>query len=94
MNTRKPLLSAAVVVDATLIWKLIGTGYTQMDYISLSRNHQFRPPNRSEPTQAQPGSSEKVRVMTERYRTGQPLHHSSDATCGLCRHRKSLLQGL
>ncbi len=94
MSTTKNPLSAAVVVDATLVWKLIGTGYTEADYISLSRMHQFRPPNRSEPTQAQPGSSEKVRVMTERYRTGQPLHHSSDATCVLCRHRESLLQGL
>lgn len=37
---------------------------------------QFRPPNRSEPTQAQPGSNEKVRVMTERYLSGQPYTRS------------------
>jgi len=52
-----------------------------MDYIIESRENQFQPPNRPEPTQAQPGSSEKVQVMTERYLSGQALHHPSDSTC-------------
>jgi hypothetical protein len=52
-----------------------------MEYILQSREYHFQPPNRSEPTQAQPGSREKVRVMTERYRSGQPLHHPSDTAC-------------
>ncbi len=52
-----------------------------LDYISESRESLFQPPNRSEPTQAQPGSTEKLRVMIDRYRSGQPLHHPSDATC-------------
>ena len=51
------------------------------DYISLSREYHFQPPNRSDPTQAQPGSREKVRVMTERYRSGQPVHDPNDITC-------------
>ena len=51
------------------------------DYILQSREYHFQPPNRSKPTQAQPGSREKVRVMTERYLSGQPLHHPSDTAC-------------
>ncbi len=54
---------------------------TKMDYILQSREQQFQPPNQTEPTPAQPGSMEKLRVMTERYRSGQPLHHPSDASC-------------
>jgi len=52
-----------------------------MDYVIQSREHRFQPPNQTEPTLAKPGSTEKLRVMTERYRAGQPLHHPSDATC-------------
>jgi hypothetical protein len=54
---------------------------TIFDYILQSREYYFQPPNRSKPTHAQPGSREKVRVMTERYRSGQPLHHPSDTAC-------------
>jgi hypothetical protein len=52
-----------------------------MSYIEQSRDHQFEPPNLSAPTKAHPGSLEKVRVMAERYRAGQPLHDPNDVTC-------------
>jgi hypothetical protein len=51
-----------------------------MDYVALSRDHQFEPPNQSAPTQARPGSAQKLQVMAERYRSGQPLHHPNDET--------------
>ena len=51
------------------------------DDISQSRENHFQPPNQSEPTQAQPGTSEKLEVMTERYRSGQPLHNPRDTAC-------------
>ena len=51
------------------------------DYISQSREYHFLPPNQSEPTQAQPGTKEKLQVMTERYRSGQPLHDPGDTAC-------------
>ena len=52
-----------------------------MDYALQSRESRFEPPNQTEATAAKPGSIEKLRVMAERYRAGQPLHHPSDATC-------------
>ena len=52
-----------------------------MDYILQSRELRFQPPNQNKPTVAQPGSREKLLVMTERYRTGQALHHPRDANC-------------
>ena len=52
-----------------------------MDYVLQSREYRFQPPNQTEPTLAKPGSIEKLRVMTERYRAGQPLHDPNDATC-------------
>ena len=52
-----------------------------MDYVLESRENRFEPPNQTDATEAKPGSIEKLRVMAERYRAGQPLHHPSDATC-------------
>jgi hypothetical protein len=51
-----------------------------MNYLAQSRDRQFEPPNHSVPTQARPGSTQKLHVMAERYRSGQPLHHPSDET--------------
>lgn len=51
-----------------------------MDYAAQSRGYEFEPPNRSEPTQARPGSAQKLQVMAERFRSGQPLHHPNDET--------------
>ena len=51
-----------------------------MNYVMQSREYRFQPPNQTNPTPAKPGSVEKLRVMTERYRAGQPLHHPGDAT--------------
>lgn len=51
-----------------------------MDYAAESRHYRFEPPNQSEPTPAQPGSPQKLQVMAERYRSGQPLHHPNDET--------------
>ena len=51
-----------------------------LDYLLQSRDSRFEPPNQTEATTAKPGSIEKLRVMAERYRAGEPLHHSSDAT--------------
>ncbi len=52
-----------------------------MDYVLRSREYRFQPPNQARPTLARPGSTEKLRVMTERCRAGQPLHHPGDAKC-------------
>lgn len=51
-----------------------------MDYVLQSREHGFQPPNQTEPTLAEPGSIEKLRVMTQRCCAGQPLHDPNDAT--------------
>jgi hypothetical protein len=51
-----------------------------MDYLVQSRDCQFKPPNQSSPTQARPGSAQKLQVMAERFRSGQPLHHPDDVT--------------
>ena len=51
-----------------------------MDYLVQSRDCQFEPPNQSAPTQARPGSAQKLQVMAERFRSGQPLHHPNDET--------------
>ena len=51
-----------------------------MDYVAQSRDYRFEPRNQSAPTQARPGSAEKLQVMAERYRSGQPLHHPDDET--------------
>lgn len=56
-------------------------GNPHMDYVLQGRATQFRPPNQTEPTSAKPGSMEKLSVMAERYRAGQPLHDPNDATC-------------
>ncbi len=37
------------------------------------------------PTQARPGSEEKIRVMEHRYETGQPIFHKDDAQVRLDR---------
>ena len=60
-----------------------------MSYVLQSREHEFQPPNQSEPTAARPGSKEKLVVMTERYRTGQSLHHPNDETCLHHRERET-----
>ncbi len=52
-----------------------------LNYILLSREQRFHPPNISVPTRARPGSQEKLRVLIERYRCGQPLHHPHDFAC-------------
>ena len=52
-----------------------------MDYLLQSRESQFEPPNLTEATAAKPGSIEKLQVMAQRYRAGQPLHHPRDAKC-------------
>lgn len=41
-----------------------------MDYVLQSREHGFQPPNQTEPTLAEPGSIEKLRVMTQRFCAG------------------------
>ena len=51
-----------------------------MNYVAQSRDYQFEPLNQSAPTQARPGSAQKLQVMAERYRSGQPLHHLNDET--------------
>ncbi len=50
-----------------------------MDYILQGRLYQYQPPNQSTPTLAQPGSAAKLLVMTERHRSGQPIHDPGDA---------------
>ena len=50
----------------------------QMNYVLQGRQDTFEPTNASVPTLAQPGSDEKVRVLMERYRQGQALHHPGD----------------
>lgn len=72
---------------------MFGREQTEVDYILESRMQLFVPPNHSAPTQARPGSSEKLRVMVERYGSGQPLHHPGDANW-LLRKRTDLLQSL
>ena len=52
-----------------------------MDYLLQSRESRFEPPNLTEATAAKPGSIEKLQVMAQRYRAGQPLHHPGDAKC-------------
>jgi hypothetical protein len=52
-----------------------------IDYLLQSRESQFEPPNLAEATAAKPGSIEKLQVMAQRYRAGQPLHHPRDAKC-------------
>ena len=61
-----------------------------MDYIAQSRDNQFQPPNQSPPTRAKPGSAEKLQVMAERYRSGQPLHHPNDETLVALPVRKAM----
>ena len=56
-------------------------GNMYMDYLLQSRESRFEPPNQTEATAAKPGSIEKLQVMAQRYRAGQPLHHPRDATC-------------
>ena len=59
-----------------------------MDYLLQSRERRFEPPNQTAATTAKPGSIEKLRVMAQRYRAGQPLHHPRDETCFAHRERK------
>ena len=61
-----------------------------MDYVAQSRDYQFEPPNQSAPTQARPGSAQKLQVMAERYRSGQPLHHPNDETLVALPVRKAM----
>ncbi len=61
-----------------------------MDYVEQSRNYKFEPPNRSAPTQARPGSAQKLEVMAERYRSGQPLHDPNDETLSALPVRKAM----
>ena len=61
-----------------------------MDYVAQSRDYRFEPRNQSAPTQARPGSAEKLQVMAERYRSGQPLHHPSDETLAALPVRKTM----
>ena len=51
-----------------------------MSYFEQSRAQEFEPPNDASSTGAKPGSHEKIRVMAERYSSGQPLHHENDET--------------
>ena len=51
-----------------------------MNYCEQSREQNFEPPNDASSTGANPGSLEKIRVMAERFRYGQPLHHENDET--------------
>ncbi len=62
-----------------------------MDYVAQSRGHRFEPPNRSAPTQARPGSAQKLQVMAERYRSGQLLHHPKDEKLVALRSGKACL---
>ena len=41
----------------------------------------YVPPNQCEPTDAQPGSKEKVKILMARIENGQPLWHDDDKTC-------------
>ena len=61
-----------------------------LNYVAHSRDHQFEPPNQSAPTQARPGSAQKLQVMAERYRSGQPLHHPYDETLVALPVRKAM----
>ncbi len=94
MSTTRNRLSAEVIAAPVLAWDVIRSEQVQVDYVLKSRVPEFMPPNRSQATRAQPGSTEKLRVMTERYSTGQPLHHPRDATCLADRLREFNLQGL
>ena len=51
-----------------------------LDFAELSRDSEFEPPNRGQPTHARPGSMEKLTVMAERYSQGQQLHHPDDVS--------------
>lgn len=51
-----------------------------VDYVELSRMKDFVPPHTATPTEAWPGSKAKLAVLQARYRDGQELHHSSDAS--------------
>lgn len=48
------------------------------NYVELSRDSEYEPPNLGRPTQARPGSTEKLTIMAKRYRQGQQLHHPDD----------------
>jgi len=39
----------------------------------------YEPPNEAEPTEARPGTLEKIAVLRERFATGRPLHCHGDA---------------
>ena len=41
----------------------------------------WEPPRESEPTNALPGSEEKIEVMAERLRRGETLLHPDDVKC-------------
>ena len=51
-----------------------------MNFYEQSRAQKFEPPNKAASTGANPGSVEKIRVMAERFSTGQPIHHVNDET--------------
>ena len=51
-----------------------------VDFVELSRGADFLPPHAASPTVACPGSKAKLAVMQARYRNGQELHHSEDAS--------------
>ena len=59
---------------------LTNRGTESRDYVELSRDNEYEPPNFGGPTQARPGSLEKLTVMTERYCQGQQLHHPDDVS--------------
>ena len=61
-----------------------------MNYANESRSVGFEPPNESTPTQARPGSAQKLHIMAERYRFGQPLHDPEDESILAFRPRKEM----
>ena len=45
-----------------------------------TRIYGYTPPMQADPTDAWPGSDEKVKILAERYRNGCPLHVPGDTT--------------
>ena len=63
---------------------------TTINYVAQSRDCLFEPPNQSAPTQARPGSAQKLQIMAERFRSGQPLHHPNDETLSTLPIRRAM----
>ena len=61
-------------------FELLPDGEESLDHVELSRDGKYEPPGAGRPTQARPGSAEKLYIMTKRYTSGQQIHHPDDVS--------------